>query len=572
MGTSYGDGSVRVFEQAPTVDPKMLAADPERQALAFEHGVGLAKTMLNLGVEQQQRELESMKIKAAKSQNELDLAVIEHAKQRAPEVFEQLHTKAQNDLLTEKQLQLQKQAEAAGNTAYNTGQTSALASQNARIAAEQEKARMDELARRGVGALSGGTAATNAEADAAMAANDAAMKRGMTSPQWKAAEARSVAQGTVLGTNNISDSDYFGRSLAPGARTFTTPGAAAPGDASAAAGTGPAPAPAPAPGQTIGDVAGDSSNALVNFKNFVASSHSTGTGFIDPKGSGNPILDMARARANIPMQLSAEYSALGAVQGQLQSALGMEGYNASAKFRSACRIPGSNLYDVNRTLAMIGKIQDALPLITYGKNNPGFSENFNTSLTARQLMYDADTHFKDAITASGDPSLLQKGAQSAGAAGGAGSVTGQHFTSANTAARATVISEFANRYKQVTGRALENFNPGMTNEALLAVLPEARKSLQTVFDTSLSKIDARAQESLRSGEALKGSSPKDIAALMDRVADEALNGPSEAPAAKPAGATPSWSSTNKKPSGGPGRWEAFQGVDGVFYKHWVGKQ
>ena len=110
MGTSYGDGSVRVFEQAPTVDPKMLAADPERQALAFEHGVGLAKTMLNLGVEQQQRELESMKIKAAKSQNELDLAVIEHAKPRSPEVFEQLNTKAQNALPTDKPLQLLKQA------------------------------------------------------------------------------------------------------------------------------------------------------------------------------------------------------------------------------------------------------------------------------------------------------------------------------------------------------------------------------------------------------------------------------------------------------------------------------
>lgn len=92
MAAPFPTGSqISVVPQAPQIDPRFMAADPQGALASAAAGLHLGTELANLQNQQSQRELEALQIKTAKAQNDLQQAQITDAQQKLPKVLQAMY-------------------------------------------------------------------------------------------------------------------------------------------------------------------------------------------------------------------------------------------------------------------------------------------------------------------------------------------------------------------------------------------------------------------------------------------------------------------------------------------------
>lgn len=530
---------VRVMPQAPDIgSPKDWVSDPERTLSAARAGTEYAQQLLDLQNRQANRELEAVKIKAAKAQNDLDLALTEHALTNLPAV------KAHVDALL-----------------------------NVQAAGDQE-ARAQAAARAGVGALTGGAELTNATAGAVQAATNLSQARvaqasmaNKTPAEIAAIAANATAAGAAYGGAGVPVPDgLFAPSLATA--TVQPAGAVAP--------VGAVP-PVAAPSTVFDDLntgllgkakaAPDLAPELsVPNANAVpgtpaALKYTAATGQAVPKSSGNAVIDMLVTRAKLPIEL--EQSA----KMQDETRLALDHYVVPQDIREKLMDrPGH--YDVNKSREYMDSIKNLQPKITYG-SIPGFNDAFDKASAIKQTEAFTTTVLPKLLDELGDPSAFQKtldGLRDNDPTKGFFKKVLANYaassTDPKTAARSAVIDYLDNRYQTIfndtrVGRQLKNAqsaSPKDSNATLLRIVSATAPLLDLEYKRATSGYPAEAFKTVEDGSAYGVMTP---AAL---VKERAATAPSPSTRTSSPTATASSTSQVKYLNGQPGYYALFNGV------------
>lgn len=494
---------VRVMPQAPDMgSPRDWVSDPERTLSAARAGTEYAQQLLDLQNRQSNRELEAVKIKAAKAQNDLDLALTEHALTNLPAV------KAHVDALL-----------------------------NVQAAGDQE-ARAQAAARAGAGALTGGAELTNATAGSVQASTNLSQARvaqgamaNKTPAEIAAIAANAQAAGAAYGGAGVPVPDGL---FAPSLATATV----APVGAAASVGAVP---PVAAPSTVFDDLntgllgkakaapAADLAPELsVPNANAVpgtpaALKYTAATGQAVPKSSGNAVIDMLVTRAKLPIEL--EQSA----KMQDETRLALDHYVVPQDIREKLMDrPGH--YDVNKSREYMDSIKNLQPKITYG-SNPGFNDAFDKASAIKQTEAFTTNVLPKLLDDLGDPSAFQKtldGLRDNDPTKGFFKKVLANYaassTDPKTAARSAVIDYLDNRYQTIfndarVGRQLKNAQSASSkdsNATLMRIVKATAPLLDFEYKRATSGFPPDAFKTVEDGSAYDIMTP--AALVKERAA------------------------------------------------------
>jgi hypothetical protein len=549
---------LRVMPQVPTL-ANDIASLPGRMQAAASSGALFTEQLLNLQNTQANKELEAMQIKAKKAQNDLDLALTQHAIEKLPEV--QAHV----DTLLKTQAAADTEALAAATQRAGVGAvlggTELAAANTAAANAREEAARA--AARAGAGAIAGGaelagakTAAVNAET-ARTRALAAQRETGNLGP---IAEAGAVANAGALGQAYGGIGLPLPNTPAPAAAPITGPATVFDNLNTNLLGQ---PLPA-APTEVLPTVQADvnaPAGSIPALKHFAVTGQPT-------RGStGNPILDATIAKMTIPMEL-ARTQAL-----QTETRKLLDEYVVPNDVRRALQT-SDGVYDVSKVQKYIDSIKNDNPKVTYGKL-PGFTEHFDKAAEIKLTQQFSRDTLPTLLKSLNDPSAFQNTLNSLRNSDPAKgfftkvlSNAAAKGTDEKTAIRAALIDYVDNRYQTIfnnhdVGRNLRNavlVSPKDSNATVLAAVKTMDGLLDFEFNRETSGYPVEAFDTLKDGSAFRPMTPGQ---LVQERNSKIPSGAARAPVTSTKSVTAP-SSDVYRYNGVPGR---FQVIGGTEY--WV---
>jgi len=543
---------ISVVPTAPDIgNPAAWAAQPERNLAAANAGLAYQQQLADLQNKQANRELESVKIKAAKAQNDLDLALITHAQENLPLIKQNIDTALAVQAATAKEQQDQAASRAGiGATLGNT-----------------------ELANAKVGATNAATANITADTAASQALAAQRATASMTPAQIIEMQANAKARGEALGAINYPVS-FPQPLLAPTASAAVAPtGTPAPtvfDDLNQPLSKLP---PAPVVAVPVAATAATApevvASAAATPGSIEAIKHTAITGLPVRGSSGNPVLDSIIARMEIPNDLARSQAMQTSARELLkQYVVPQEIQN---KFLLA-----DGFYDVQAVQAYIDTIKNLQPKTTYG-HLPGFNDHYDKAAEIKLTQDFSKNQLPQLLQTMGDPSAFAKTVEqmrNTDPSKGYLMKTLTNYAASNTppavATRATVIDYLDNRYQTVlnntdVGRKLKNSlvaSPKDTNATILSTVSALDPLLSAQYDLEKRGYPPEAFQTLENGSAFKPMTP-------GALVEEHTNAAKGLSAANPFSKAPT--NTSPAPAAGPLR---YNGAPGHFeyhgnVKYWV---
>lgn len=529
---------INVVPTAPDIgNPANWAAQPERNLQAANAGLAFQQTLADLQNKQANRELESVKIKAAKAQNDLDLALLEHAQENLPLIKQHV------DTLLEVQARTDQEAAAQATARAGTG----------------EILGGNELAGAKIAAKNAATANVVADTAASQALAAQAATANLTPAQLIEMQANAKARGEALGAINYGPSSTF--APAPVAPAAGAPVKTVFDDLNQPLSRPPlAAVPAAASAATNPEVV---ANAAAPAGSPEAIKHQAITGLPVRGSSGNPVLDAVIARAEIPNDL-ARSAAL-----QTSTRTLLDQYAVPQDIRDKFLV-ADGLYDVKAVQKYVDNIKNLQPKTTYG-HIPGFIDHYDKAAEIKLTQDFSRNQLPQLLQTMGDPSAFAKTIEqmrNTDPSKGYLAKTLANYAASNTppttATRATVIDYLDNRYQTVlnntdVGRKLKNSlvaSPKDSNATILSTVNALDPLLSAQYELEKRGYPPEAFQTLDSGAALKPLTPS-------QLVDEHTN------AAKDISATKTQSTTapaagSLRYNGAPGHFEYHGNV-----KYWV---
>jgi hypothetical protein len=523
---------ISVIPQAPNFgDPRLLAADPERNQRALEAGVAFSQVMLDLKNKQASRELDSVKIKAAKAQNDLDLALSQHALDNSQVLKDHVDAALAAQRVTDSTnfntaTGLNNASVAApvvGQYAAGTGVNNALAAYNASTTAPDAAtlAAQATLAKAKADSIAANAGIGIAGANATYAGNTPAAVTEAKNQNLNAIAAAYGGYGINPFTSNQAPSD------APAAPSnILNQTAVVPGTPVDYLGH---PLKGPSQNSTAGSVP--------------AMLFHTATGQYVKGSTGNLIMDASISKMAIPTYLAQSAK----MQDEARSVL--DKYVTPDNLRQQM-MDGDNHYDVNKVRQYVDAVKDLNPKTTYGYL-PGYSTAFDKCGLIKQTQALGDK-LPELMKSFGNPGVMARTLANIAPAGG-GDSQGL-FTSTLTnalkslapdgAAAQNALVKFVNsRIQEINntsneGRTTKNLSmldPAWSPEKIAYVYKtvtapalEAELALtkQGYPPTSFSSLDHTSGEALTPG-AIAG----EHAAAVDKLGPNPMRAPTTAPAA-----------------------------------------
>lgn len=530
---------VRVMPQAPDIgNPREWVNDPERTLANAQAGLAYAEQLKDLQNRQANRELEAVKIKAAKAQNDLDLALGEHALTNLPAIKQHV------------------------DTLINTQ------------AAADAEARAQAAARAGTGAAQGGTELATAQAGQVQAITNLSQAKvaqqtmgGKSPAEIAALNANAAAAGAAYGG--------VGAPLPDGMFAPSLSGVSVAPAASAVAPVAPVIAPTVfddlntdllgnvkiAPnGAASAQLAVPSATAIPGTP--AALKYTATTGLPVQKSSGNAVIDMLVTKAKLPIEL--EQSAK--MQDETRTAL--DKYIVPQDIRASLMDrPGH--YDVNKAREYMDSIKDLQPKITYG-SNPGFNDAFDKASAIKQTEAFTTNVLPKLLEDLGDPSAFQKtldGLRDTDPTKGFFKKVLANYaassTDPKTAARSAIIDYLDNRYQTIfnnqdVGRRLKNETVASSkdsNATLMEIVKATAPLLDLEYKKATTGFPPNAFKTVEDGSAYGTMTPAAIVKERQSTAPKASTSTNSATA--PAAST---SSKVKYLNGQAGYYALYSGV------------